>query len=79
MLVYEQDPNVLPFLCELIEGGFDGGGFCFGVDDEEVFGGGGRGRYVLGWLGGQLRLGRGFVLGGKRTPIPARRRPVTES
>jgi len=81
VLIDKQNPNILPLFGELVEGCFDGGGFGFGVDDEEVFGGGGRGRYVL-----FLIFARGLVGGGKvvmggvqRTPMPARSRPVTES
>jgi hypothetical protein len=47
MLVYEQDPNILPYFCEVVEGGFDGGGLGLGVDDEEVLRLGWRRGYVL--------------------------------
>lgn len=36
MLIDQQDRNVLPLGCELIEGGFDGAVLSLGVDDEEV-------------------------------------------
>jgi hypothetical protein len=47
MLVDKQNPNILPFFGELVKCCFDGGGFGFCINDEEVLGGGGRGSYVL--------------------------------
>lgn len=47
MLINQHDSDILSLLGEIGKGGFDGGIFCFGVDDEEVFLGFGRVGYVL--------------------------------
>ena len=47
MLINKYYSNVLPLARETIECAFDGGGFGFGVDDEEVFLGVGGFGYVL--------------------------------
>ena len=76
MLVDEQDTNILPLTCELVESSLDSSSIGFRVYDKEV---------LLGvwWVGDMLfesvcrryRLKKGI----DHTPMPASKRPVTES
>jgi len=47
MLIDQHDPDILPLLRKVCKGVLDGGGFGFGVNDEEIALGVGRFCYVL--------------------------------
>lgn len=87
MLVYEDDANVLPRLRVLLKGLLDLARLGLVVDDEEVPLSGGHMLGRVGISGGGQRIVKAPFLfrvglgemGRKRTPMPARRRPVTES
>ena len=59
MLVDEQDGYIFAVTGIAVEGGFDGGGLCFGIDDEEVLLGVRGLRYVLDILQSERRCGAG--------------------
>lgn len=76
MLVDEQDTNILPLTCELVECSLDSSSICLRVYDKEVL--------LRVWRVGDMlseSVCRRYHL--KRviahTPMPASKRPVTES
>lgn len=82
MLIDEQDGYIFAVTSIAVESGFNGGCLGSGIDDEEVLLGVRRLCYVLDPFGqnGQYRIGAQYVWkGAKRTPMPARSKPVTES
>lgn len=76
MLVDEQDTNILPLTRELVESGLDGSSIGLGVYNKEVL-------LRVWWTGdvlfesvcGSSTSRRGNA----HTPMPASKRPVTES
>lgn len=79
MLIDEQDGYVFAVTGIAVEGGFDGGGFRFGIDDEEVLLCVRRLCYVLDIFQSEHSRNTVPVRETRRTPMPARSRPVTES
>ena len=78
MLIDQDNPNVFPLGSESLKCRLDGRGFCLAVHHQEVLLVVWRRRDMLRWSSQERPSGFQDAIS-VLTPIPARRRPVTES